>query len=70
MEAQTNSRSEHFSLIPIDQLIASKTNPRKHFGNLAELVDSVKQHGVIVPLIARTPPLLRNRRRRAPLSRR
>jgi len=53
MEAQTNSRSEHFSLIPIDQLIASKTNPRKHFGNLAELVDSVKQHGVIVPLIAR-----------------
>lgn len=41
--------------IPLDQLHASKTNPRKHFDKdaLAELASSVKSHGVMQPILVR-----------------
>lgn len=44
--------------IPLDQLHASKTNPRKHFDKdaLAELASSVKSHGVMQPILVRPHP--------------
>lgn len=47
--------SEGYSLIPLKQLIASKTNPRKAFDEteLDELADSIRQHGVLQPILVR-----------------
>jgi ParB family chromosome partitioning protein len=46
-------QNEQFQFFPIEWLRPSKTNPRKHFADLAELVESVHKHGVLVPLIVR-----------------
>ncbi len=40
-------------LIKIDQLISNPYQPRKDFGNLDELAQSIKEKGVIEPLIVR-----------------
>jgi ParB family chromosome partitioning protein len=49
---------EQFQVLPIEWLRPSKTNPRKHFGDLAELTASIQAHGILVPLIVRpTNPL-------------
>lgn len=40
-------------LISPTQLKPSPTNPRKNLGDLAELVESLKRHGIIEPLVAR-----------------
>ncbi len=41
--------------VPIDQVIPSPLQPRKHFteGMLDDLMDSIAQHGIIQPLIVR-----------------
>lgn len=41
--------------VPIDRVVPSPLQPRKHFteGNIDELLESIRQHGVIQPLIAR-----------------
>jgi ParB family chromosome partitioning protein len=41
--------------VPIDQVIPSPLQPRKHFteGMLDDLMDSISQHGIIQPLIVR-----------------
>lgn len=39
--------------IPIGELHESKTNPRKHFGDLSETAASMKRHGVLEPLLVR-----------------
>lgn len=41
--------------IPPNLLAPSKTNPRKHFdaAKMAELVESVKKHGILQPILAR-----------------
>lgn len=42
----------------IDTVCPSPSNPRKHFGaaSMAELVDSVKRHGVLEPILVRPWP--------------
>jgi ParB family chromosome partitioning protein len=42
--------------IPVDQLRANPYQPRKHFDDaaLAELAESIKEHGVIQPIIVRS----------------
>lgn len=44
--------------VPMDQLVPSKTNPRKLFPaeELAELADSIRRHGIIQPLLVRPTP--------------
>ncbi len=43
------------SFVPIESIVPSPLQPRKHFvqGQLDELKDSIKQHGIIQPLIVR-----------------
>lgn len=45
--------------LPIDQIIASPSNPRKRFDEtyLAELCASIKAHGLIQPITVRPLPL-------------
>lgn len=49
MEAQ-------LKMIPPSRLTPSPTNPRKHPGDLTELVESVRSKGVIEPIVARPHP--------------
>lgn len=41
--------------LPIDQILPSRSNPRKHFDDayLAELAESIKSHGLIQPITVR-----------------
>jgi ParB/RepB/Spo0J family partition protein len=45
--------------LPIDEILASRSNPRKHFDDayIAELADSIKSHGLIQPITVRPLPL-------------
>ncbi len=47
--------SEHVRDVPIDKIVPSPLQPRSHFfeAPLDELVESIRQHGVVQPLIAR-----------------
>ena len=61
-------------ILSIDQLHAGPFNPRKDFrdAELAELANSIRQKGLVQPIIARPDAAtrrLRDRRRRAPLAR-
>jgi ParB/RepB/Spo0J family partition protein len=49
-----NSATDYF-IIPLERIELSKTNPRKNFQGpeFDELVASIKQHGVIVPILVR-----------------
>lgn len=50
----------NFKLIPVGEIKVSLTNPRKHFDDstLAELSESIKEHGVLQPILVRPiPPL-------------
>src|SRR5579872_5003798 len=40
--------------IEVTRLRESKMNPRRHFAGLDELTASVKQHGVLTPLLVRS----------------
>jgi len=40
-------------LIPIDQLIPNPDQPRKMFGDIADLVSSIKEKGVLEPVLVR-----------------
>ena len=44
-----------FQHIPLECIRASATNPRKHFNEaaLAELAESIRQHGVAQPILVR-----------------
>jgi len=46
---------ERVQQVPLDQIIASPLQPRSEFRSdeLSELVDSIRQHGIIQPLITR-----------------
>ncbi|MDR1821241.1 MAG: ParB/RepB/Spo0J family partition protein, partial [Oscillospiraceae bacterium] len=50
-----SAASSDFEYIPTDRLDPRADQPRQYFdaAALAELADSVKQHGVIVPVVAR-----------------
>lgn len=50
----------NFKLIPVGEIKVSLTNPRKHFDDstLTELSESIKEHGVLQPILVRPiPPL-------------
>jgi ParB family chromosome partitioning protein len=55
MQAATESRIAEFQTVPISQLEESRTNPRKHFAkdSLQDLTQSVKEKGILVPLLVR-----------------
>lgn len=52
---QELDRIQPTRILPIDQIIASPFQPRKHFspGELNELVESIKQRGVLQPVLVR-----------------
>ncbi len=54
----TTARDEGHKLVPIDTVSASPLNPRKSFSpiELDELASSIKQRGVVQPLIVRPSP--------------
>ena len=57
----TNPRLPHEGeqrVVPIDQLRGGKFNPRKDFkeAELLELADSIRQHGLVQPIIVRADP--------------
>lgn len=54
IDAGRNGTSE-FRTVSLEALRPSKTNPRRHFDeeSLKELVESVRSHGVLVPLLVR-----------------
>lgn len=56
--AMTGAREEGHKLVPIDTVSASPFNPRKSFSpvELDELASSIKQRGVVQPLIVRPAP--------------
>jgi ParB/RepB/Spo0J family partition protein len=58
--AAETAAPERFAQIPIDALVSSKTNPRRHFDGtyLADLARSIAEKGVIEPIVVR--PLIRH----------
>lgn len=46
------------TMVPIEQITANPDQPRRHFDQdaLQELADSLRQHGVLQPLIVRKHP--------------
>ncbi len=54
----TAFQSIRTTLVGVDTLCPSPMNPRKHFANdsMAELVESVKKHGVLEPILVRLWP--------------
>jgi ParB family transcriptional regulator, chromosome partitioning protein len=49
--------------VPIEFLSPNPKNPRRHFGeaDLADLAQSIKEHGVVQPVVARPSPTEKNR---------
>lgn len=47
--------TEEFQIAPLNQVVESPNNPRRHFSEkgMEELTDSVRRHGVLVPLLVR-----------------
>ena len=44
---------QEFQVISLDRVVESKTNPRRTFRGMEELTESVRAHGVLVPLLVR-----------------
>lgn len=53
-EISTRTRTSIIRSIPIDKIVSSLMQPRKDLGNLEELADSIKEKGIIEPIIVRT----------------
>ena len=47
--------NQEFQIVPIDNVVESSTNPRRRFSQqgMQDLTDSVRKHGVLVPLLVR-----------------
>lgn len=54
--ARAETQNLDFAPLPLESLHESKTNPRRHFAGLDELTASIKQHGVLTPLLVRPVP--------------
>mgnify|MGYP005988964399 CR=1 FL=1 len=54
-KASTRTSGESVELVALDQIIPSTLQPRREFGPaaLSELVNSIREHGIIQPLIVR-----------------
>lgn len=50
-----NAVEENTSLLSVNEIVPNKDQPRKHFDEAAllELADSIKEHGVLQPLLVR-----------------
>ncbi len=58
--AEAPARTGTFAEIAIDEIVESSSNPRKRFGEIDELADSIRAQGVIEPLIVRPHPTQMN----------
>jgi ParB/RepB/Spo0J family partition protein len=52
-DSSVPTKSALSKFVPLTSLHESPTNPRKYFGGLPELAKSIKEHGVLEPLIVR-----------------
>lgn len=52
-ELSARTRTPVIRNIPIDKLTANVHQPRKDFGDLVELVDSIKEKGILEPVLIR-----------------
>ncbi|MGD2085246.1 MAG: ParB/RepB/Spo0J family partition protein [Candidatus Aminicenantes bacterium] len=52
-ELSARTRTPVIRNIPIDKLTANVHQPRKDFGDLAELADSIKEKGILEPVLIR-----------------
>jgi ParB family chromosome partitioning protein len=52
-ELSARTRTPVIRNIPIDRLTANVHQPRKDFGDLAELADSIKEKGILEPVLIR-----------------
>jgi ParB family chromosome partitioning protein len=52
-ELSARTRTPVIRNIPIDRLTANVHQPRKDFGNLAELAESIKEKGILEPILIR-----------------
>lgn len=50
----TTALDRNYRLVALDALVESETNPRRHFEGLEELTASIKEHGVLTPLLVRS----------------
>ena len=53
MSQKDKMNQELGSWIPIDSLIYSNRNPRQNFGDIEELAQNIKFHGILQPIIVR-----------------
>jgi ParB/RepB/Spo0J family partition protein len=59
MPKHPGQKSEHgYRVLPIGEIVESPLNPRKHFDphKLEDLAASIKQHGILTPMLARPLP--------------
>ena len=45
--------SQRIEFLPVAKIGESKSNPRKSYGDMTELIDSVRTKGVLVPVLCR-----------------
>lgn len=50
------ARGQYIENFPFKRLRESPTNPRRIFGNLDELADSIRKHGILEPMLVRPVP--------------
>ena len=55
METKTTDPGD-YQMLPVAALVESPTNPRQRYGDMTSLVESVRAHGVITPLLVRPIP--------------
>src|SRR5689334_19931068 len=48
--------AQRIEVLPVGKVSESKSNPRKSFGDMSELVESVRTKGVLVPVLCRPSP--------------
>jgi ParB/RepB/Spo0J family partition protein len=53
---QPIDRAASYAVVALEVLVESPTNPRKTFGNLEQLADSIKRAGLLQPLVVRLWP--------------
>ena len=53
-ELATRTRTSIIRSIPIEKLVPNVMQPRKDMGNLEELAESIREKGIIEPIIVRT----------------
>lgn len=53
-----STKPGNYTIIPVAEIVESKTNPRKSFGHLNQLADSIEAHGVLEPVLVRPLELL------------